>query len=259
MERIRKLGALGYGAICYAIFFATFLYLIGFVGDFAVPKSIDSGPAGPLGIALLGNAALLVLFGLQHSVMARPGFKSVFTRVVPKSIERSSYVLASSIALILLMGLWQPIPAPIFELESGFARGAMIATYLLGYGIVLYSTFLIDHFDLFGLRQVFLRALGRSYTEKRFMTPSLYKLIRHPLYVGWIITFWAAPTFTVGHLLFASAMTAYILVAIPLEERDLEAQLGEPYRSWRARTPAFLPRIRRSRGTRPTDAVGEAR
>ena len=259
MERVRKIGALGYGVICYATFFVTFLYLIGFVGNFAVPKSIDSGAAGPLGAALLVNAGLLLLFGLQHSVMARPGWKRVFTRLVPRSIERSSYVLASSVALILLMGLWRPIPAKIFEVEGGIARLALTATYLLGYGIALYSTFLIDHFDLFGLRQVFLRAMGRSYSEKRFMTPALYKLIRHPLYVGWIITFWAAPSFSVGHLLFASAMTAYILVAIPLEERDLEAQLGEPYRSWRARTPAFLPRIGRGRGTRSAGAVGEAR
>jgi len=259
MERIRKLGALSYGVICYATFFLTFLYLIGFVGGFAVPKSIDSGETGSLATALLVNAGLLLLFGLQHSVMARPGFKRVFTRVVPRSIERSSYVLASSVALILLMGLWRPIPAKLFEFEGEIARGVLQAIYLLGYGIALYSTFLIDHFDLFGLRQVFLRALGRSYTEKRFMTPALYKLIRHPLYVGWIVTFWVTPTFSVGHLLFASAMTAYILVAIPLEERDLEAQLGEPYRSWRARTPAFLPRFRRGRGAPSAGAVGEAR
>jgi protein-S-isoprenylcysteine O-methyltransferase Ste14 len=258
MERVRKIGALGYGVICYAIFFVTFLYLIGFVGNIAVPKTIDSGAAGPAGVALLVNAGLLLLFGLQHSVMARPGWKRVFTRVVPRSIERSSYVLASSIVLILLMWLWQPLPTPIFEVEGGIARSALIATYFLGYGIVLYSTFLIDHFDLFGLRQVFLRAMGRSYTEKRFATPAVYKLIRHPLYVGWMITFWAAPTFSVGHLLFACGMTAYILAAIPLEERDLEAQLGEPYRSWRARTPAFLPRIGRARATAESGVVREA-
>ncbi len=257
MERIRRIGALCCGAISYAIFFATFLYLIGFVGNFAVPKTIDSGAAGPLGVALLVNAGLLLLFGLQHSVMARPGFKRVFTRIVPRSIERSSYVLASSVVLILLMWQWRTIPTPVLEVEGGIARGALIATYLLGYAIVLYSTFLIDHFDLFGLRQVFLRALGRTYTEKRFATPALYKLIRHPLYVGWMITFWAAPTFSVGHLLFASAMTAYILVAIPLEERDLEAQLGEPYRSWRARTPAFLPRIGRARAAKSAGAMRE--
>jgi len=259
MERIRRIGALAYGATCYAIFFAAFLYLIGFVGNFVVPKSIDSGVAGPLGAALLVNTALLLLFGLQHSVMARPGFKSVFTRIVPPSLERSTYVLASSVALILLFWLWRPMPTPLFALEGEIARGAAIATYFLGYGLVLYSTFLIDHFDLFGLRQVSLRALGKGYTEKRFATPALYKLIRHPIYVGWFVTFWAAPTFSVGHLLFASVMTGYMLVAIPLEERDLAAQLGEPYRSWRARTPAFLPRIGRARGTRSPGAVREAR
>jgi protein-S-isoprenylcysteine O-methyltransferase Ste14 len=245
MESIRKIGALSYGVICYAIFFATFLYLIGFLANFAVPKSIDSGAVGPAGWALLVNTALLVLFGLQHSVMARPAFKRVFTRIVPPAVERSTYVLASSVALILLFWQWRPLPSPLLELESGFASRAVIALYLLGYAIILYATFLIDHFDLFGLRQVFLRAMGRAYTEKRFATPSLYKRIRHPLYVGWIVTFWATPSFTVGHLLFASAMTAYILLAIPFEERDLAAQLGEPYLSWRSRTPAFIPRIGR--------------
>lgn len=259
MERMRRIGAVAYGAICYAIFFVTFLYLIGFLGNFAVPKSIDSGADGPLGAALLVNAGLLLLFGLQHSVMARPGWKRVFTRIVPQALERSTYVLASSVALILLLWLWRPMPTPLFELESGIARNAVLAIYLAGYGIVLYSTFLIDHFDLFGLRQVVLRAMGQSYTEKRFATPALYKLIRHPIYVGWFVAFWAAPTFTVGHLLFASAMTAYMLVAIPLEERDLVAQLGEPYRSWRARTPAFLPRFGRPRPARSGGAVREAR
>ncbi|MGH2900745.1 MAG: methyltransferase family protein, partial [Solirubrobacteraceae bacterium] len=188
-------------------------------------------------------------------VMARPGFKRVFTRVVPTAIERSTYVLASSLVLILMFWLWQPMPKLVFELDSEIARGAALATYGLGYAIVLYSTFLIDHFDLFGLRQVFLRALGRSYTEKRFATPALYQLIRHPLYVGWIITFWATPALSVGHLLFASSMTGYILMAIPFEERDLAAQLGEPYRSWRARTPAFLPRFGRARSREATRAV----
>ncbi len=258
MERMRRFGALAYGVSCYAIFFVTFLYLIGFVGGFVVPKTIDSGPAGSLAFALVVNGALLALFGLQHSVMARPGFKRWFTRVVPPAIERSTYVLASTVVLIALMAFWQPLPQTLFAIENETARAAVTGVYLLGYGIVLYSTFLIDHFDLFGLRQVFLRAIGRSYTEKRFATPTLYKLIRHPLYVGWMITFWAAPTFSLGHLLFASAMTAYILIAIPLEERDLEAALGEPYRSWRSRTPAFVPRIGRSR-TRTASAVGGTR
>jgi protein-S-isoprenylcysteine O-methyltransferase Ste14 len=259
MERIRRIGALAYGASCYAIFFVTFLYLIGFVANLVVPKSIDSGAAGSPAVAFALNAALLLLFGLQHSVMARPGFKAWFTRVVPPSIERSTYVLASSIAFVLLFWLWRPIPNAIFAFEGDVARGAMLGLSFAGYGLVLYSTFLIDHFDLFGLRQVFLRAMGRGYTEKRFATPALYKLIRHPIYVGWFVAFWATPTLTVGHLLFAGAMTAYMLVAIPLEERDLDAQLGEPYRSWRARTPAFVPSFRRARRTRPSTAIGEAR
>jgi protein-S-isoprenylcysteine O-methyltransferase Ste14 len=247
MERIRKIGAVSYGAACYALFFASFLYLIGFLANFGVPKSIDSGTPGPAGWALLVNSALIALFGIQHSVMARPGFKRVFTQIVPPSIERSTYVLASSVVLILLFWLWQPMPTAIFSLEGPVGIGIATAVYLLGYGILLYATFLIDHFDLFGLRQVFLRAMGRSYTEKRFATPSLYKRIRHPLYVGWITAFWATPSFTVGHLLFASTMTAYILLAIPLEERDLAAQLGAPYERWRAQTPAFIPRLRRPR------------
>jgi methanethiol S-methyltransferase len=259
MERIRKIGALSFGAVCYALFFASFLYLIGFLANVAVPKSIDSGTPGPVGWALLVNGALIALFGLQHSVMARPGFKRVFTQIVPRSIERSSYVLASSVVLILLFWQWRPMPTPIFSLEGPVAIGIASAVYLLGYAILLYATFLIDHFDLFGLRQVFLSAMGRSYTEKRFATPSLYKRIRHPLYVGWITAFWATPTFTVGHLLFASAMTAYILLAIPLEERDLAAQLGEPYRRWRAQTPAFVPRLRRSRGPEAGGVAAEVR
>jgi protein-S-isoprenylcysteine O-methyltransferase Ste14 len=259
MERIRRLAAFAYGATCYAIFFVTFLYLIGFVANLFVPVSIDSGEAGPVGRALAVNTVLLLLFGLQHSVMARPGFKAWFTRVVPRSIERSTYVLASSVVLILLFWLWQPMPTAIFRFDDPFARGAVLGVSMAGYGLLLYSTFLIDHFDLFGLRQVFLRAMGRSYTEKRFATPALYRLVRHPLYIGWMTAFWFTPDFTLGHLLFAGVMTAYILVAIPYEERDLAAQLGEPYRAWRAKTPAFFPRIRGARAPQTARAAGEAR
>ena len=256
MERIRRFAALAYGVSCYAIFFVTFLYLIGFIGNLFVPKTIDSGETGPIGIALVIDCALLALFGLQHSVMARPGFKAWFTRVVPRSIERSTYVLASSVVLILTFWAWRPIPIEMFSFESAIGRGTALGVYFAGYGLVLYSTFLIDHFDLFGLRQVFLRAMGRGYTEKRFATPTLYKLIRHPIYVGWFVAFWAAPTFTVGHLLFAGAMTAYMLIAIPLEERDLADQLGEPYLTWRAKTPAFVPRFGRPRRTQPARVGG---
>jgi protein-S-isoprenylcysteine O-methyltransferase Ste14 len=248
METFRRIGALGYGAACYAIFFATFLYLVAFVANAPlVPKTIDSGEAGDFAVALALNASVLILFGLQHSVMARPGFKSWLTRMVPRPLERSTYVLASSAVLILMFLVWQPMPQQIFAFESEGGRAAMVALYLGGYGLVLYSTFLIDHFDLFGLRQVFLRAMGKTYTEKRFATPTLYRKIRHPLYVGWMITFWATPSFTAGHLLFAIVMTGYILIAIPFEERDLADQLGKPYEEWRARTPAFVPRFGRSR------------
>jgi methanethiol S-methyltransferase len=245
MEPIRRIGALCYGLTCYAIFFVTFLYLIGFAGNFVVPKTIDSGPVGDLGWSLLIDVGLLVLFGLQHSVMARPAWKRPFTAVIPRALERSTYVLASSAVLILLYWQWRPLPTAIFELQ-GFGAGALSALYLLGYAIVLESTFLIDHFDLFGLRQVFLRAVGRPYTEKRFATPLLYRHIRHPLYLGWLITFWATPRLSVGHLVFASVLTMYILVAIPFEESDLAEQLGEPYLAWRERTPMFLPRFRRA-------------
>ena len=259
METLRRIGALTYGVACYVIFFLTFLYLIGFIGNFAVPKSIDSGTGGPVGTALLVDALLLALFGLQHTVMARPGWKRVFTRLVPPAVERSSYVLLSSFALILMFWQWRPVPVPLYEVENDLAYSALTGLYLLGFAIVLEATLLIDHFDLFGLRQVFLRARGKPYTAKRFVTPGPYKLVRHPLYVGWIITFWATPALTIGHVFFAAFMTTYILIAIPYEERDLQAALGEPYRSWRSRTPAFFPRIRRKVSAPTTGAVREAR
>jgi protein-S-isoprenylcysteine O-methyltransferase Ste14 len=204
---------------------------------------MDSPAEGPWQTALLIDAALLALFALQHSIMARPAFKSVLTRVVSPVVERSTYVLASSLALIALMAFWQPIGAPVWHVESEVGRGVLRATFCLGVFTVLYSTFLIDHFDLFGLRQVVLAFRRRPYVEKRFGTPSLYRFVRHPLYVGWIVMFWAAPTMSAGHFLFSLVMTGYILVAIPLEERDLADVLGEPYRRWRERTPAFVPRL----------------
>jgi methanethiol S-methyltransferase len=243
MERTTRIAALTYGAVCYALFFATFLYLIAFVADVAAPKTIETGAVTDVGRAFLVDALLLVLFGLQHSVMARPRFKAFWTRFVPRAIERSTYVLASSLALIALMAFWQPIPATVWHVESEIGRGLLRGLYFSGVGLVLYSTFLIDHFDLFGLRQVVLAFRRRPYVEKRFATPSLYRIVRHPLYVGWIVMFWAAPTMSAGHFLFSLVMTGYILVAIPLEERDLADVLGEPYRRWRERTPAFVPRL----------------
>jgi protein-S-isoprenylcysteine O-methyltransferase Ste14 len=247
MSRFGKSAALVYGTVCYAIFFVTFLYLIGWVTNLVVPASIDSGTPGNAAVALLVNLALVALFGLQHSVMARPGFKAVITRWIPQPVERATYVLASSAAFIVMFAAWQPIPATIWQTEGALAT-ALQAGSLLGFGIVLVTTFLIDHFDLFGLRQVWLAFRGKPYTEKRFVTPGPYRYIRHPLYVGWMIAFWATPTMTAAHLLFASAMTGYILVAIRYEERDLLAALGESYRRWRATTPMFVPRVRVVRG-----------
>lgn len=247
--------ALAFGAVSYGIFFASFLYLVGFLGGVAVPKSVDSGAGGPIGAALLVNTALLLLFGVQHSVMARPAFKKWWTRFVPQPIERSTYVLASSAVLIALFAWWQPISAPVWEIANPVARTAMMALFFGGVGLVLFSTFLIDHFDLFGLRQVVLHFRRRDYSEKHFVMPVLYRFIRHPLYVGWAIAFWSTPTLSVGHALFASAMTVYILIAIRYEERDLAAALGEPYRRWRAATPMFVPRVRTRRGRAQSPAT----
>ena len=245
---MRRILALVYGGFCYVAFFCTFLYAIGFLANVVVPKSIDSGAAGPPGTAILVDLALLSVFAVQHSVMARRGFKRVWTRVVPKPVERATYVLASSAALWLLFAWWQPIPAVVWQV-TGFGGAALTALFFLGIATVLYSTFLIDHFDLFGVRQVVLFFRGRPYTEKRFATPSLYRHVRHPLYIGWFMSFWFTPQMSAGHLLFAAVASAYILVAILFEERDLLALLGEDYRRWRERTPMFVPRFgRRARG-----------
>jgi protein-S-isoprenylcysteine O-methyltransferase Ste14 len=240
---VNRFTALMYGIVCYAIFFGTFLYAVGFLANSGVPKSIDSGAETGWLAATAVNLLLLAVFALQHSVMARPAFKRWWTRVVPPPVERSTYVLASSAALIVLFLAWQPLPASVFRVEGEIARGIVTGTFLAGVGLVLYATFLIDHFDLFGLRQVVLYFRGRPYSEKRFTTPSLYKHIRHPLYVGWFVTFWATPDMTVGHLLFAAVSTAYILVAIVLEERDLSDALGADYRAYREATPKFVPRL----------------
>jgi protein-S-isoprenylcysteine O-methyltransferase Ste14 len=245
---MKRLATLTYGIVCYAVFFATFLYAVGFLANFAVPKSIDSGAAGPVPLAIAVNLGLLTVFAIQHSVMARIGFKRIWTRVVPKAAERSTYVLASSAAMALLFWGWQPIGGSLFSIESEVGRTIVSGIFLAGVSLVLYSTFLIDHFDLFGLRQVFLYFRGRPYAEKRFTTPSLYKHIRHPLYVGWFITFWATPDMTWGHLLMAGVTTAYILVAIVLEERDLLRLLGDDYRLWRGVTPKFVPSLRGKTG-----------
>jgi protein-S-isoprenylcysteine O-methyltransferase Ste14 len=240
MDRSKRSAALAYGIIGYGIFFASFLYLVGFIGNIFVPKSIDSGATGPIGVAVLANTALLLLFGAQHSVMARPGFKQWWTRYVPKPVERTTYVLATVAVLVLLFLFWRPLPDVIWHTEGTLAVVLQVG-FFAGVGLVLFSTFLIDHFDLFGLRQVVLYFRGKPYEDKNFTTPILYKWIRHPLYVGWFATVWVAPTMTVGHFLLAVVWTGYVLVAIPMEEADLESVLGDTYRRWREQSPAFVP------------------
>lgn len=234
-----------YGVIAYAIFFVTFLYAAGFIGDIFVPKSIDSGAQGPLSHALLINSALLGLFAIQHSLMARKGFKRVLTKVIPQPAERSTYVLFSSLALILLFWQWQPIGGVIWDVQSSTGRLIMHSLFVFGWLLVLVTTFLINHFDLFGLRQVWLHFRGKEYTSVGFMTPGPYKLVRHPLYVGWLFAFWATPTMTAAHLVFAIATTTYILIAIQLEERDLTDVHGNAYSNYRRSVPMLIPVMRK--------------
>jgi len=233
-----------YGVVCYAVFFATFLYAIGFVGGLWVPKSMDSARDTSVPVALAINLGLLALFALQHSVMARPAFKRAWTRVIPDSAERSTYTLLSSLALILLFWQWRPLGGVVWQVENEVGRALLYAAFAFGWGLVLVSTFLINHFDLFGLRQVWLQFRGRPYRPLPFKTPGLYRLVRHPLYVGWFFAFWATPTMTMTHLVFALMTTAYILIAIRLEERDLLDALPE-YAQYRREVPMLVPRAPR--------------
>ncbi|MGN6452442.1 MAG: methanethiol S-methyltransferase [Steroidobacteraceae bacterium] len=231
-----------YGVLCYALCLVAFVYAMGFIGGFLTPTMLDATAQRPLGTALAVDIALLVAFALQHSIMARPAFKRWWTRIVPEAAERSTYVLASSIAVGALFAFWEPIGGVVWQTE-GPVRTAVIGLYLFGWALLLYVTFLIDHFDLFGLKQVWRTLTGREYRPPQFYTPSLYKLVRHPLYIGWLTIFWAAPTMTMSHLVFALVTTAYILFAIRLEERDLVAAFGADYVAYRTRTPMLVPRV----------------
>ena len=240
-----------YGAVAYVVFLGTFLYAIGFVGDLLVPKTIDSGPAGAFWPSLGVNILLLSLFAVQHSGMARPGFKRSWTKIVPEPIERSTYVLLASLALILLFWLWRPMPEIVWNVESEAGRGLLWGAFALGWGIVLVSTFMISHAHLFGLKQVLEHLRGRDPSAPRFQTPGLYRWVRHPIMLGFLVAFWATPTMTVGHLLFALVTTGYIVAAVQLEERDLVSAFGERYERYRRRVPMFIPR--------PSGAGGEER
>jgi len=245
---MKRIAAFFYGITCYVIFLATFLYIIGFIGNLFVPKSIDSTPVGPLGQALLIDALLLGIFAIQHSVMARPVFKRWLTRFVLQPVERSTYVLFSSLALILLFAYWQPIGGVIWQVQSPVGQAVLYGLCVFGWGLVLVSTFLINHFDLFGLRQVWLYLRGREDHALAFVTPGLYRLVRHPIYVGFIFAMWATPTMTVAHLFFALLSTAYILIGIQLEERDLVAFYGARYSQYKKQVPMLIPRL----GGRPS-------
>ena len=237
----KRLSIFLFGVVSYAIFFGTFLYAVGFIGNFGVPRTLDSVASASFGSALLIDLGLLGLFAIQHSVMARPAFKRWFTRLVPVSAERSTYVLLSSVALIAMFAWWQPLGGVVWTVSDSTARGVLWGCFAFGWLLVLVSTFLINHFDLFGLRQIWLQLVGRQYTDLAFGTPGPYRLVRHPLYVGWLFVFWATPTMTISHLVFASATTGYILIGIQLEERDLIAHHGKAYQDYRVRVPMLIP------------------
>lgn len=245
MKQIQRVTIFLYGLITYVIFLATFVYAIGFIGNIGVPKSLDSAPSLPWQRALLIDAGLLTLFALQHSVMARPVFKRWITRLIPATAERSTYVLASSLALIVLFWKWEPLGGVVWQVESSPAQALFYAAFGFGWALVLITTFVINHFDLFGLRQVWRELCGRHPSRLLFVTPWLYRVVRHPLYVGWLFCFWSTPAMTVSHLFFAVTTTLYILVAIRFEEADLMREHPE-YRVYQKQVPMLVPRLARN-------------
>jgi protein-S-isoprenylcysteine O-methyltransferase Ste14 len=238
---MKKPISLLYGFISYLAFLGTILYAIGFVGNLVVPKTIDGEPELPLVNAILTDVLLLLIFALQHSIMARPSFKSWWAKFVPSHLERSTFVLLASLCLILMMWQWQPVGGVVWSTENETLKTILLMSYLSGWAIVFLSTFLINHFDLFGLRQVWLYATGRSYTDLPFRVPAFYKLVRHPLYLGFLVAFWSTPFMTATHLLFAGLTTGYILTAIRFEERDLLVSFGETYRNYKRWVPMIIP------------------
>jgi len=239
-----------YGVISYLVFLCSFLYAIGFVGNVIVPKTIDSGRSVASPEALLIDVLLLGAFAIQHSVMARPGFKAAWTKVVPHSIERSTYVLVSSLLLALICWQWRPFPATVWDLSGSGVSRVLIGIFWLGWLTLLLATFMVNHFDLFGLRQVYLRLRGQEYSPPRFTQRALYRVVRHPIMLGFLIAFWATPRMSFGHLIFSVATSGYILIGIALEERDLTAAHGEQYRAYRSRVPMLIPAILRRNRTR---------
>ena len=251
---MKRFAFLLYSVFAYAVFFGVFLYLIAFVANIAVPRSVDVGPAASPMVALWIDLLLIALFGLQHSVMARPAFKRWITGYVAPAIERSTFVLAASLVLVLLFWAWRPLPFTIWQAEGTLAT-VLLALSALGWGTVLLSTFLINHFDLFGLRQAWLHFLQRPLTPLVFRTTLLYKLVRHPIMLGFLIAFWFTPHMTAGHLLFAAGMTVYILIGVRHEERDLVQALGEPYVQYRRETPAFIPGLPGASEDLPSEGI----
>ena len=242
---MKKIFSLTYGIVCYLAFLGTILYAIGFTGNLVVPKTIDSEPDITLSLSLVIDSSLLLLFALQHSIMARPAFKQCWTKIVPVHLERSTYVLMASLCLMLLMWQWQPVGGLVWSVENNALKNLLYIAYFTGWFIVFFSTFLINHFDLFGLRQTWLYFIGKQYSHLQFGTPFFYKFVRHPLYTGFVIAFWSAPVMTIAHFLFAVLTTGHILTAIQFEEKDLQSLFGDKYRQYKSQVPMIIPFIKK--------------